>query len=171
MSETLDIWSFCKQNQDKITKVFINLEKNQSSNSVSTGSGDYDYEWTASGNPKLGSIAHLEKPKEFCDWDDFPVWSPDGIKSGDSLFVLWCVYSSGDSFGHGTGYSEVLAVYKDVEVAKKALGIWNKQIRQSDATYTIKTPFTKDVFIDISNPGSGYFEDLTDVNLAVVTVL
>jgi hypothetical protein len=36
-------------------------------------------------------------------------------------------YSTGDSFGHGSGYGEILWVFEDADVARHALKAWQEQ--------------------------------------------
>lgn len=158
--------------KSEIASVWIRLDSNMDTQTESHGDGDWDYSWIGQGSPDLDSSAYLDGSKKF-GYEQFPVWSPNGIKAGDMLYVLWCVYSTGDTFGHSEGNCEALMVYADPKLAKKAFEIWKKadENTSKDYTYTIKTPFTNDVMVDVSNPGAGYFEDLTDVKLDVVHVV
>jgi hypothetical protein len=167
LSEALD-----KIPKNEIHKIWIRLDSNMVKDYERHGDGAYDYSWSGSGSPELNSTAYLNSSATF-GYEQFPVWSKNEIKSGDMLYVLWCVYSTGDTFGHSDGNCEALMVYSDPELAKKALLIWKKtdQERTKDYTYSIMTPFTDDVMISVSNPGAGYFNDLTDVKLSLVQVV
>lgn len=75
-------------------------------------------------------------------------------KPGDTLHVLYMIYSQGDSFGRGRGYNEIIWVFKDLDVARRA----QKDILDKQEAFTIS--FTDDAGnkIEFSNPGAGYFE-------------
>lgn len=156
----------------EIVPVWIQLNKNM--NSTSNSDEDGDFSWSGVGHPDISPDGYVNQPDHAQGYEAFPVWSPEGIKSGDLVYVLWCVYSTGDSFGHSYGNSEILMVYKDPTMAKTALDIWLQAERdkpENDYMYAVLTPFTDTVSVKVSNPGAGYFEDLTDVRLDLVRVL
>jgi hypothetical protein len=82
-------------------------------------------------------------------------------EAGTPVHVLWMTYSNGDSFGHGSGYGEILWVFKDPDVATKALKIWKEQSEQF--SITIKDETGKE--IQLSNPGAGYFESVDSLQV------
>lgn len=82
-------------------------------------------------------------------------------KAGDAVHVLWMTYSTGDSFGHGDGYGEILWVFKDADVARQALNTWKE--KSEEYSITIKDETGKK--IQLSNPGSGYFESVNSLQV------
>lgn len=81
---------------------------------------------------------------------------------GDTVYVLWMTYSTGDSFGHGSGYGEILWVFKNEEVAKYALN----QVNECVEEYSIKFKDDDGNVIEFSNPGSGYFESVDSLTIS-----
>jgi hypothetical protein len=80
---------------------------------------------------------------------------------GDPVHVLWMTYGTGDSFGHGDGYGEILWVFKDANVARQALESW--QDHREEYTITVKDETGRD--IELTNPGSGYFESVNSLQV------
>ena len=92
------------------------------------------------------------------------------VKAGEPVFVLYMTYSTGDTFGRATGRGEVLWVFKDPDTAKEALRIWKEENDKRDPEYSVK--FEDDVgrVIQLSNPASGYFENLGYLDLQTFLV-
>lgn len=82
-------------------------------------------------------------------------------EAGTPVHVLWLTYSNGDSFGHSSGNGEILWVFKDADVAQEALKTW--QDNSEEYSITIKDENGKD--IELSNPGSGYFESIESLQV------
>ena len=80
---------------------------------------------------------------------------------GDRVYVLYMIYSSGDSFGHGTGYNEIIWVFKDPEVGRQA----QDSIRANGESFSIDFKDEAGNKISFSNPGAGYFENIQGVYL------
>jgi hypothetical protein len=83
------------------------------------------------------------------------------VEAGTPVHVLWMTYGTGDSFGHGDGYGEILWVFKDANVANVALETWRKYGEQY--SITIKDDNGRE--ITLSNPGSGYFESINSLQV------
>ena len=75
-------------------------------------------------------------------------------EAGTPLYILWMTYGSGDSFGHGDGYGEILWVFKNADVAKRALATFQANADQ----YSIPIKDDAGNAVTLHNPGSGYFE-------------
>lgn len=75
-------------------------------------------------------------------------------KSGDTVHVLYMIYSQGDSFGRGRGYNEIIWVFNDFETAHQA----QKDILDKKESWTINFQDEAGNKIEFSNPGAGYFE-------------
>lgn len=82
-------------------------------------------------------------------------------KPGDPVHVLWLTYGTGDSFGHGDGYGEIVWVFRDADVAKQALKVWQEQSEQ----YSITIYDDNGQAVTLSNPGSGYFESINSLQV------
>lgn len=87
------------------------------------------------------------------------------VNVGDELHVLYIRYGTGDSFGHGSGYGEVIWVFKDLDVAMKAAKVW-----ETTNNYRIDFEIEDGSFIKLSNPAHGYFEQLESVNVQTIIV-
>jgi hypothetical protein len=46
--------------------------------------------------------------------------STEDVAEGDTIYVVYVVYGDGDTFGSSGGYSEILAVTKDRDLARQA---------------------------------------------------
>lgn len=92
-----------------------------------------------------------------------------GASAGDSVYVLYLTYSTGDSFGYRSGNGEIVGVYKDIKVAKQA----HKIYMENEDEYSIKLPFETYEgvkFQEISNPAAGYFESLESLEITGFTI-
>jgi hypothetical protein len=67
---------------------------------------------------------------------------------GDEVFIVWAVYTTGDSFGTDGGNYELISAHKTYEDAEKSA-----QIADSE-----NSPF--------SRPWCGYFESLDSMNIS-----
>jgi hypothetical protein len=105
---------------------------------------------------------HREKPETLRGWWDGEVFDvPFEVAAGDTVYVLSMVYNTGDSFGRAEGKGEVLWVFKDEALALAAESVWEKSKEQHSVEFVIDDGKK----IKISNPGSGYFETITYVNV------
>ena len=75
---------------------------------------------------------------------------------GADVYVLWMTYGTGDSFGHGSGYGEIVWVFKSLEVAEAA----RKQIDLNRDQFSLEFFDDASNMIEYSNPGAGYFENI-----------
>ena len=92
---------------------------------------------------------------------------PFKIKAGQPVFVLFMIYDSGDSFGYSKGKGEVLWVFKYSDIALKALNKWkNSHKDDTSVEFEIDGGIKK----RLSNPASGYFENLENVELETFLV-
>jgi hypothetical protein len=80
---------------------------------------------------------------------------------GDPVHVLWMTFGTGDSFGHSDGHGEILWVFKNAEVARRALTQW--QDNEEQYSITIKDETGRE--IELTNPGSGYFESINSLQV------
>ncbi len=102
------------------------------------------------------------------DDDEAPYDSETFIVPDDAaeVFVVYMIYSTGDSFGHADGKIDIIHCTSNEEAADKLV----KLITDKPDEYTIK--FTDDFGREISlyNRGAGYFESITYVEVERYTV-
>lgn len=80
------------------------------------------------------------------------------VKAGDRIFLLWFIYSTGDSFHNHRGYdAEAVAAYTTYEAAKQASDL----LQQHDKNvYTTEVPLGDGTTFSFHPPWYGYFESL-----------
>lgn len=95
-------------------------------NSYSHSTGGYDPDdswsrdststtWTA---PSQCRILN-DEPRGYISYEIDEV--PDTVKRGDTIYMTWIQWSSGDSFGHDDGaHHEVIGFYQTAELAEQA---------------------------------------------------
>lgn len=88
------------------------------------------------------------------------------VKPGEVVYVLYMIYSDGDSFGRARGKIEVLWVFKDASAAFEA----KKNVEKYKKEYSIKIKTEVGTEITLSNPGSGYFERVDSVDIKTLIV-
>lgn len=86
---------------------------------------------------------------------------PD-VKVGDLVHVVYMIYSSGDSFGHGAGYGSILDAFSDINEAYRLVEEVNKQHREFEIKFKCKNGEEKQYY----NSGSGYFSSVTRVDIS-----
>ena len=82
-------------------------------------------------------------------------------EAGTPVHILWMTYSTGDSFGHGDGYGEILWVFKNADVARQALAAFQANADQ----YSIPIKDDAGNTVTLHNPGSGYFESVNSLQV------
>lgn len=83
-----------------------------------------------------------------------------------NVYVLYMIYSTGDSFGHSDGEGTVLGCFGNRDVAFAAKEAVEKQ--SDDFTIVVKDDFGRAV--SISNPGAGYFEHIDRIDIKVFAI-
>lgn len=85
------------------------------------------------------------------------------VNTGDTLYVLWMKYSTGDSFGCTSGNGEILWVFADYETARAALERWEVALDKEE--HTVQFTDSLGNTITLANPCSGYFENLEHISI------
>ncbi len=92
------------------------------------------------------------------------------VKIGDTIYLIYCVYSTGDSFGHASGGSyECIIAYKTLakaDAARKALDSSSKNF--DDCTVNLVSESGK--IVPYYRPWLGYFESLDRLIIESFTV-
>jgi hypothetical protein len=118
------------------------------SDSWSRNSFEGDY-WVTGVHLSGGMRDEVESPKD------------ETFEVGDTVHVVYVVYTTGDTFGSDGGNSKVLVATKDIEVARAAEK-WAREVSgfghctESWAEYMERPPYPSWV---------GYFETLDDVRI------
>ncbi len=104
--------------------------------------------------------------------EDYPdVVLPFKVELGSQVYVIWCEWNSGDSFGHGinSGY-EAMAVFKD-EASALEYSKWldyldrNKEEHDYRKKRTFVTSDGQTFSFNGYAPWEGYFESLTQIHI------
>lgn len=136
----------------------------------STGGYDPDDEWTRDStetNITVNGVVEVND-KVYSDLylEDGPV---------DRLYMVWCRYETGDSFGRDTGKAEWVSLHRDLEVAEKnAMRIREHDRRNgtgSRSSSTVKLLTDEGKEYDCYTPWVGFFERLEDIIVQSVDVL
>jgi len=88
------------------------------------------------------------------------------LKIGDPVYVLYMIYSSGDSFGSSSGNGEILWTFANHDAAMLAL----ECIKEKDSEWNLEFLDDAGTIIKMSNPAAGYFENLNSVNIFTTKV-
>lgn len=123
-------------------------------------SGEQYGDW---GESKGFDVTKVSLTQEFCD-ECFDLGEP--VVAGDKVHVVYVVYDTGDSFGRSTGNGELVWVFKDEELARKAVS----EIEKNSEKYSIKIDLGENRSMTWSNPGAGYFENITLVKYETFVV-
>lgn len=85
------------------------------------------------------------------------------VAAGDTVYVLWMTYRTGDTFGYEKGRGEVLWLFKDRKTAEIAKAVW--EVHACDA-YTVHFESDSGETVQVSSPAAGYFEDIGVLELS-----
>lgn len=88
------------------------------------------------------------------------------IQDGDKAYVIVMRYDTGDSFGSASGKGIVIHVFGNKEVAQAALKALEDN--QDSDSINVLDDFGRE--IKLSNPGWGYFESITYIDLQEFSV-
>lgn len=125
-----------------------------------------DEEWGDWRRSQTSSVvsANLSKPDRYYGYEKFNVCF--NADAGQDVYALVLTYGTGDSFGHSSGNMEILWVFQQEILAEKALEWFNEK----SENYTIEF-FQEDLNkIQISNPASGYFECVENIEIVKLTL-
>lgn len=78
---------------------------------------------------------------------------------GDTVYVLYMRYGSGDSFGHASGNGEVLWVFREKILAEKAL----ERVENASCSHSVTVYDEALNEFRINNPASDYFSNCEGV--------
>jgi hypothetical protein len=89
------------------------------------------------------------------------------VKVGDTVYVVWYEYTTGDSFGSDSGKFEFVAAYTTEELAEKC----KQKILDHDGGFSMTITLEDGEEFSMHCPWVGYFERLEGVhiNKAIIT--
>lgn len=97
------------------------------------------------------------------DHDNVSYSSDSFVIPDDSthVYVVYMIYSSGDSFGNSDGLIDILHAFGSEKYADKLVNTVNKHA--DDFSIKFKDEFDRE--ISINNPAAGYFESIDSVSV------
>lgn len=132
------------------------------SHETNLGGSEPDYQWTRDSTSTSHNIRGIKLSKA----GDLEVSFKPII--GQTYFLLYVLYSTGDSFGHDSGNIEFIGLYRTDEVAKRNA----ERIRKSRedyekkcdvASFSVELETGAGKLYKTNTPWNGYFESLEDV--------
>lgn len=132
-----------------MTELFLGYKQIQLSNYHSGeeyGDWSTEYEYNITG-------VYLSKP-EHRDFDELGVTSK--VEVGDTIYIVYMIFSSGDTFGTASGMGETIWAFTNLSAAIKCC----QEINKNDSEYTIEFLDDEGQTIKFSNPAAGYFENM-----------
>lgn len=145
------------------TKMFgFNVKINKYQEHYESDSQPYG-SWSASSHHEIDSIIFKT--------DDYPdVTAPFDFNMGDTAFVVWAQWSSGDSFGNESGASaEAIGVFKDAKAAFELKNHIDSVNWRKENTLDFKTSDGQHFKMGWCG-WSGYFESLDFIAIETVLV-
>lgn len=128
-------------------------------------------EWEERYSITVGEEAKLLKNRS--SWgDDVPC--PEGVKVGDTVYLVFAIWSSGDSFGmaHG-GSSDAVGAYRTAEEAERVAAI----LRKGDRSGDYETRTAAEILDGNGRPyryckdWMGYFDSLNSIEVHPIKVI
>jgi hypothetical protein len=97
------------------------------------------------------------------------------VKPGDVLYLVYAIYSTGDSFGRDTNARiEYITVHKDYEIAKAneqvLRGKTSSRNKRGDYEWSVNLQTDSGIVFPYHVPWLGYFESLSDIYIESYTV-
>lgn len=150
------------------TPVTTDLAVSYSTNSWTTRERNPDDEWDRDNTASEHTMQNICIAGQF----NYPtITYPGVVEPGEKVYLVYAVYSTGDSFGHDEDRCvELVSVHKNIDVARENL---QKIQASKDDDYTSKLVLSQDngQTWTINPPWCGYFESLTYARVAGFTVL
>lgn len=111
-------------------------------------------EWSESYSNTFESIEKIEKYPDLCSVED--------LKIGDTVYVVWAEWSTGDSFGNADRYyTEALAVFSN---STDAVNMKNALMKSDGKGYNFVASIGQ-IFETEYAPWDGYFERLDEIHV------
>lgn len=138
-------------------KLYVKYHESGESGREEHGEGSWDYTWWENNYFEVWGVS-LNKD-DIYNFETFDVCFD--VVEGETVHVLYMIYSTGDTFGHSRGNGEILWVFKDFDKAEAAA----KSLRENENSYSIDILDEENNFVRLNNPGSGYFERIEQITI------
>ena len=150
-----------------VPPVTTDLYVKYNSNKYTTQEADTNDEWDRGNTASSHTLEYVSLATESAY---STVTYPGEVKVGEKIYLVYAVYSTGDSFGHDEDACiELISVHKNLDVAR-----FNYQkVKDSvNKNYDFKLEISQDngQVVPVSTPWNGYFESLSYVKVAGFTV-
>lgn len=150
-----------------ITPVTTDLYVKYNSDKYTTREADADDEWDRGNTTSKHVLEYISLAAESAY---STVTYPGEVKVGEKIYLLYAVYSTGDSFGHDEDACiELISVHKNLDVAR-----FNYETikNNTDKRYDVQLELSQDngQTWKMSPPWNGYFESLSYLKIAGFTV-
>lgn len=131
-------------------------------NDCHTHSEREDREWGSWSEDTHNDVNGLQIVEEK---DYYDLIADFDVKVKDFVYLVYATYSTGDSFGHGTGCIEYIAVFKTEEKAARLKKMLQKRDQgdKNENKFTFKYTTESGKKIENHCPWDGYFESLESV--------
>ena len=145
-----------------------NLRVDRDSHTYVTRTAASDDRWDrddTSTNHTVNGI-RIVGDNDYCD-----VIIEDTVSPGESLWLVWAVYSTGDSFGHDDAANiEFVSAHRDEGTARHNAGMLGSIARDADYGHRVKVLLDGGNTMDYTVPWLGYFESLDYVEVGQFVV-
>lgn len=129
-----------------------------------------DCEWGSWEETYTNSLdgVSLDKDRFYCP-ESAPI--DFEVVKGDIVYVVWCEYSGGDSFGSGTrNHTDVIHIFKDKDLACDAYRILDGSDGEGYNNWTVKFKSDSGEEMSYCRPWLGYFDSLDEIHVEEVIV-
>jgi len=93
------------------------------------------------------------------------------VNKGDTVFVVWAEWSTGDSFGHSNrGQTEVIHVFKDEKLADEAVRILENYPGDNFDDWKVKFQSDSGQEMSYFRSWLGYFDSLDKIHVEIARV-
>ena len=136
---------------------------------------DPEDEWSGEDTDTTNNITGIEIVKGKNPYGDLDVTFE--VKPGQKYYLLYAIYSTGDLFSHHEGSIDYIELYENEELANASAKMiaddyakYRKLRNTSYDNYSCDILNSQGNTFSFSCPWKGYFEDLTNVDVAEVKV-
>ena len=150
-----------------VPPVTTNLYVKYSSDTYTTREANADDEWDRGNTASNYDLEYISLAAESAY---STVTYPGEVKVGEKIYLLYAVYSTGDSFGHDKDACiELISVHKNLDIAR-----FNYETikNNTDESYGVQIELSQDngQTWKMSPPWNGYLESLSYLKIAGFTV-
>ena len=127
-----------------------------------------DDEWDADDTSKTNNIEGFKVVKKDDKWKQVDLTVPFEINAEKTYYLVYVIYSTGDSFSHHSGNIDYIEMYETYAMAEATLEMIENanKVKNKDDSYSIEILNNAGVMYKISSSAwTGYFERLEHVQI------